>query len=83
MLHKYISLLEDKIIISNYFPCQINMSWNRGEETGLEISDEEFEIVKERFRNYKLSRSSVICGGENDPSIEEYVLVEKVYSLPN
>ena len=76
-LDKYKKLLRTKIDRNDLFPRKVNMSWENGEENNLIITDQEFDLIKEEFSEFRLSRGYYICGGENDSSIEEYVLVEK------
>lgn len=77
-LDEYKKLLAIKINRTKSFPALINMSWNNAVETDLNINDEDFDKIKEHFKNYKLSRDEYICGGVNDPTIEEHVLVEEL-----
>ena len=41
------------------------------------LTEEELTDLRNHFRSYDIKRESFICGGENDPTVEEYYTITK------
>lgn len=82
LIDKYKQTTSRKLENHTKFPLTFNltrrMECEFGDGDNWELNDELLELLNQEFKDYTLTLNSYICGGENDPTVEDYMTISRV-----